>query len=84
MKHFEKLRSIIFVPIKFLALISISLGVINLFPIPMLDGGQIIQFVIESLKGSPLSPRIEQLSQQFGIMAIMLLMSIAFYNDLFS
>ena len=70
--------------LKFLALISISLGVINLFPIPMLDGGQIIQFVFESLKGSPLSPRIEQLSQQFGIMAIMLLMSIAFYNDLFS
>ena len=70
--------------LKFLALISISLGVINLFPIPMLDGGQIIQFSFESLKGSPLSPRFEQLSQQFGIMAIMLLMSIAFYNDLFS
>jgi len=69
--------------LKFLALISISLGVINLFPIPMLDGGQIVQFTIESLKGSPLSPRFELITKQFGIISIFILMSIAFYNDLF-
>ena len=69
--------------LKFLALISISLGVINLFPIPMLDGGQIIQFIIESLKGSPLSPRFELITKQFGIISIFILMSIAFYNDIF-
>ena len=69
--------------LKFLALISISLGVINLFPIPMLDGGQIVQFTIESLKGSPLSPRFELITKQFGIISILILMSIAFYNDIF-
>tara|TARA_Y100000590_G_scaffold439339_1_gene563240 strand:+ start:815 stop:2170 length:1356 start_codon:yes stop_codon:yes gene_type:complete len=69
--------------LKFLALISISLGVINLFPIPILDGGQIIQFTIESLKKSPLSPRFELITKQFGIISIFILMSIAFYNDLF-
>ena len=69
--------------LKFLALISISLGVINLFPIPMLDGGQIVQFTIESLKGSPLSPRFEFITKQFGIISIFILMSIAFYNDIF-
>ena len=69
--------------LKFLALISISLGVINLFPIPMLDGGQIVQFTIETLKGSPLSPRFELITKQFGIMSILILMSIAFYNDIF-
>ena len=69
--------------LKFLALISISLGVINLFPIPMLDGGQIVQFTIETLKGSPLSPRFELITKQFGIISIFILMSIAFYNDIF-
>ena len=69
--------------LKFLALISISLGVINLFPIPMLDGGQIVQFTIETLKGSPLSPRFELITKQFGIISILILMSIAFYNDIF-
>ena len=69
--------------LKFIALISISLGVINLFPIPMLDGGQIVQFTIETLRGSPLSPRFELITKQFGIMSILILMSIAFYNDIF-
>ena len=69
--------------LKFLALISISLGVINLFPVPMLDGGQIVQFTIESIKGSPLSPRFELMTKQFGIISIFILMSIAFYNDIF-
>ncbi len=69
--------------LKFLALISISLGVINLMPIPVLDGGQIVHQSIEWVRGKPLSARFELLSQQFGIIAILILMSLAFYNDLF-
>ena len=70
--------------LKFLALISISLGVINLMPIPMLDGGQIVYQTLEWIKGSPLSIRFQLLGQQFGIMILFLLMGIAFYNDLFN
>ena len=66
----------------FLALISISLGVLNLLPVPVLDGGQIVYQTIELLKGSPLSERSQILGQQFGILALILLMSFAFYNDI--
>lgn len=65
-----------------LALISISLGVLNLLPIPMLDGGQIVYQSVEWIKGSPMSERAQLLGQQVGIMAILLLMSFAFYNDI--
>lgn len=65
-----------------LALISISLGVLNLLPIPMLDGGQILYQSVEWIKGSPLSDRAQLLGQQVGILAILLLMSFAFYNDI--
>lgn len=66
----------------FLALVSISLGVLNLFPIPVLDGGQIVYQSIEGLKGSPLSERAQMLGQQLGLAALLLLMSFAFYNDI--
>jgi regulator of sigma E protease len=65
-----------------LALISISLGVLNLLPIPMLDGGQIVYQSVEWIKGSPMSDRAQMLGQQVGIFAILLLMSFAFYNDI--
>jgi regulator of sigma E protease len=65
-----------------LALISISLGVLNLLPIPMLDGGQIVYQTVEAIKGSPMSERAQLLGQQVGILAILLLMSFAFYNDI--
>ncbi len=65
-----------------LALISISLGVLNLLPIPMLDGGQIVYQSVEWIKGSPMSDRAQLLGQQIGIFAILLLMSFAFYNDI--
>ena len=65
-----------------LALISISLGVLNLLPIPMLDGGQIMYQSVEWIKGSPMSDRAQLLGQQVGIFAILLLMSFAFYNDI--
>ena len=66
----------------FLAIISISLGVLNLLPIPVLDGGQIVYQVAELLKGSPLTERAQILGQQIGILALLLLMSFAFYNDI--
>jgi regulator of sigma E protease len=66
----------------FLAIVSISLGVLNLLPIPVLDGGQIVYQSIEGLKGSPLSERAQIAGQQIGIFALILLMSFAFYNDL--
>ena len=68
--------------IGFLAIISISLGVLNLLPIPVLDGGQIVYQVAELIKGSPLTERAQILGQQIGILALLLLMSFAFYNDI--
>ena len=68
--------------VRFLALVSISLGVINLMPLPILDGGQIIYQSIEGIKGSPLSMRSQVVGQQVGILALLLLMSFAFYNDI--
>jgi regulator of sigma E protease len=66
----------------FLALISISLGVLNLLPVPILDGGQIVYQSVELFKGSPMSERSQIIGQQVGIMALILLMSFAFYNDI--
>jgi len=66
----------------FLALISISLGVLNLLPIPILDGGQVVYQLVEAVKGTPLSARTQALGQQVGIVLLILLMSLAFYNDL--
>jgi regulator of sigma E protease len=65
-----------------LAIISISLGVLNLLPVPVLDGGQIVYQLIEALKGGPLTERAQILGQQVGILALLLLMSFAFYNDI--
>ena len=66
----------------FLAIISISLGVLNLLPIPVLDGGQIVYQLAEAVKGSPLTDRAQIIGQQIGIFALLLLMSFAFYNDI--
>jgi regulator of sigma E protease len=68
--------------LNFLALVSISLGVLNLLPIPILDGGQIVYQSIEGVKGSPLSEKAQILGQKVGILALLLLMSFAFYNDI--
>lgn len=68
--------------LNFLALVSISLGVLNLLPIPVLDGGQIAYQTVELVKGSPLSDRSQLVGQQVGILALLLLMSFAFYNDI--
>ncbi len=66
----------------FLFVISISLGILNLLPIPVLDGGQIVYQVAEWVKGSPLTDRAQIIGQQVGILALLLLMSFAFYNDI--
>ena len=62
--------------------VSIGLGVINLVPIPILDGGQILILTIERLKGSPLSPKVLDFTYRFGISAVILLMVFAFMNDI--
>ena len=65
-----------------LALISISLGVLNLLPIPILDGGQIVYQLAELVKGRPVSERAQLLGQQIGIAMLILMMTLAFYNDI--
>jgi regulator of sigma E protease len=66
----------------FLAIISISLGVLNLLPVPMLDGGHLFYYLIEAIKGSPVSEATEIIGQKIGILLLFCLMSIAIYNDL--
>jgi regulator of sigma E protease len=66
----------------FLAIISVSLGVLNLLPIPVLDGGHLLYYAIEFVKGSPLSEHAQAIGQRIGIALLLALMSIAFYNDL--
>jgi len=66
----------------FLAVISISLGVLNLLPIPVLDGGHLMYYIIESVKGSPLPERVMIIGQQVGVALLVGLMVLAFYNDL--
>jgi regulator of sigma E protease len=66
----------------FLALLSVSLGVLNLLPIPVLDGGHILFYLVELAKGSPVSERIQLLGVQIGIFIVASLMLLAFYNDL--
>jgi regulator of sigma E protease len=66
----------------FLALISISLGVLNLLPIPLLDGGHLMYYAIEIVKGKPVSERAMELGQRVGIALLLVMMAFAFYNDL--
>jgi regulator of sigma E protease len=68
--------------LNFLVLISLSLGFLNLLPIPILDGGQIVYASAEWVKGSPLSERAQAFGQQVGIALLVLLMGMAFFNDI--
>lgn len=65
----------------FLALISISLGVLNLLPIPVLDGGHLVYYALEALKGRPLSERFMAITQKAGLALIMMMMAVALFND---
>ena len=68
--------------VTFLALISISLGVLNLLPVPLLDGGHLMYYVIEIIKGRPVSERFMELGQRVGLALLLVMMAFAFYNDL--
>ncbi|HZP13519.1 MAG TPA: site-2 protease family protein, partial [Nevskiaceae bacterium] len=66
----------------FLAVISVSLGVLNLLPVPVLDGGHLLFYVVEMVKGSPLSERAQAIGQRIGLTLLVALMGLAFYNDI--
>ncbi|MEJ2618670.1 MAG: RIP metalloprotease RseP [Candidatus Thiodiazotropha sp.] len=68
--------------IKFLAVVSISLGVLNLLPIPVLDGGHLFYFLIEAIQGKPPSDRFMEQGQKVGLLILLGVMSLAFYVDL--
>ncbi|WP_421297386.1 sigma E protease regulator RseP [Aeromonas sp. 604015] len=67
--------------LSFLALISVNLGIINLFPLPVLDGGHLVYFLIEAVTGKPVSERIQEVGFRIGAAILMLLMGIALFND---
>ncbi|WP_018507622.1 RIP metalloprotease RseP [Thiobacillus thioparus] len=66
----------------FLALVSVSLGVLNLLPVPLLDGGHLMYYVAEVLTGRPVSERTMEIGSRVGMMLLLLLMSFALFNDL--
>jgi len=61
--------------------VSISLGVLNLLPIPLLDGGHLMYYLVEMVKGKPLSDAVQLKLQHVGIAFLFMLMSLALYND---
>lgn len=68
--------------IEFLAMISVFLGVFNLLPIPVLDGGHLLYYFIEVLKGTPVSEKSQMFGYQLGMVLVLSLMTLAFYNDI--
>ncbi|MCW5622052.1 MAG: RIP metalloprotease RseP [Burkholderiales bacterium] len=68
--------------ISFIALISISLGVLNLLPVPLLDGGHLMYYLIEMVKGRPVSERAMEIGQRIGMVLLFTLMAFAIYNDI--
>lgn len=68
--------------IGFIALISVSIGILNLLPIPVLDGGHLLYYLIEAVRGTPLSEQAQALGQQIGIVMLIGLMALAIYNDI--
>jgi regulator of sigma E protease len=66
----------------FLAVVSVSLAVLNLLPVPVLDGGHLLYYLVELVKGSPVSETAQLVGQRLGIIALLILMTLAFYNDL--
>jgi regulator of sigma E protease len=68
--------------LSFLALISVNLGIVNLLPLPMLDGGHLMYFTIEWLTGKPVSEEIQEWGFKIGAMLLFTIMSIAIFNDI--
>jgi len=67
--------------LRFLAILSINLGLINLFPVPVLDGGHLMFYVAEAIRGKPLSPRLQEYGFRFGLILVLILMLFATWND---
>ena len=67
--------------LEFLAIVSISLGILNLLPVPILDGGHLLYFAVEAVKGSPMSDQSQYVAQHVGLVLLVGLMGLAFYND---
>jgi len=67
--------------LRFLAVLSINLGLINLFPVPVLDGGHLVFYVAEALRGRPLSPQVQEYGFRLGLVLVLLLMLFATWND---
>lgn len=68
--------------LEFLALVSISLGIMNLLPVPVLDGGHLVYYTAEWIRGKPLSERVQAVGLRFGLAAMLVLMLVAFFNDI--
>lgn len=66
----------------FMALLSVNLAILNILPIPVLDGGHLLFFFIEAARGRPVSTRVREMAQQAGVFALLLLMIFVFYNDI--
>jgi regulator of sigma E protease len=66
----------------FTVMLSIQLGIINLFPIPMLDGGHLLFFLVEGIRGKPLKVRHREIAQQVGLFLLVALMAFALFNDI--
>jgi len=66
----------------FVALLSVNLGVLNLLPIPVLDGGHLMFLAAEVVRGRPVSIRVREVAQQAGLFVLLALMAFAFYNDI--
>lgn len=67
--------------LKFMAFLSISIGILNLLPIPVLDGGHLVFYAIEAVRGKPVSERVQNAALQVGVTLLVALMLLAFYND---
>jgi regulator of sigma E protease len=67
--------------LEFLAIVSVSLGILNLLPIPVLDGGHLMYYLIELFRGKPLSEEAQMVGQRLGLVLLAGLMGLAFFND---
>ena len=69
--------------INLMALLSLNIGIFNLLPVPMLDGGHLLYFFIEAVRGRPLSQRVQELGFRFGLALVFTLTIFTLYNDIF-
>ena len=68
----------------FIAVLSVHLGILNLLPIPVLDGGHLVFFTVEAVMGKPVNNRVREIAQQAGLFVLLLLMVFVFYNDIWN